>query len=173
MSAQIHKRRVPFEKPPRIRAMLTLSVASEVLALAPMSVDSVFTTRMQLREQTQEFEAWYATIVAGSSSDVVTTVAAGDTVLGIAPAELAVQAYLGKAPFAERLAIRRVFSLDGREVICSEAAPDDFVTSICHAIAARKNELGIASTVECRGWLRAHDSSVPLHAAAAAFWFGE
>jgi len=163
MSAQIHERRVPFEKPPRIRAMLTLSVASEVLARAPASTEAgTFTTRLQLREQTQEFEAWYASIVAGSSSDVVTAVAEGDTVLGIAA-----------PPFADRLAIRRVFSLDGRDVICSAAAPDDFVTAICHAIEARKNELGIASTVTCRDWLRTHDNAVPLHAAAAAFWFGE
>lgn len=162
MSAQIHKRRVPFEKPPRIRAMLTLSVASEVLALAPASADTVFTTRMQLREQTQEFEAWYATIVAGNAREVVSAVASGATVLGIAT-----------PPFAEASAIRRVFSLDDREIICSAAAPDDFVTSICHAIAARKNELGVTPAAECRDWLRAHEGSVPLHAAAAAFWFGE
>ena len=163
MSTQIHKRPPPpFEKPPRIRAMLTLGVASEVLALAPAAPNTLFTTHMQLREQTQEFEAWYATMVAGSASDVLTAVLAGDTVLGIAA-----------PPFADESGIRRVFSLDGREVICSAAAPDDFVTSICQAIALRKNQLGVPSNVEPRDWLRAHDGAIPLHAAAAAFWFGE
>lgn len=142
--------------------MLTLSVASEVLAQAPASTERVFTTRMQLREQTQDFDAWYATIVAGSAGDVVTAVAEGDTVLGIAA-----------PPFADPIAIRRIFSLDGRDVICSAAAPDDFVTSVCRAIEARKHELGILSTVDCDDWLRAHDSTVPLHPSAAAFWFGE
>jgi hypothetical protein len=163
MSTQIHKRPPPpFEKPPRIRAMLTLGVASEVLALAPASTEpGTFTLRMQLREQTQEFEAWYATIVTGSTGDVVTAVAAVNTVLGIAA-----------PPFANPL-IRRVFSLDGREVICSVAAPDDFVTSICRAIEIRKSQLGVPPDVASGDWLRAHDSAVPLHAAAATFWFGE
>jgi hypothetical protein len=162
MSAQIHKRPVPFEKPPRIRAMLTLGVASEVLALAPAAPGQPFTTRMQLREQTQEFEAWYASIVAGSAGDVLAAVAAGDTVLGIAA-----------PPFADAAAVRRVFSLDGRDVICAAAAPDDFVTSICRAIDLRKQQLGVPPGVACDDWLRAHDNAVPLHAAAAAFWFGE
>jgi hypothetical protein len=167
MTAQIHVRRVPFEKPPRIRAMLTLSVASEVLALAPASAEpGTFTTRMQLREQTQEFEAWYATIVAGTTGDIVTAVAAGATVLGIVPPELLVQA-------AERPAIRSLFSFGDRELICSADAPADFVASVCRAVEARKNELGVASTVDCRDWLRQQESSVPLHAAAKAFWFGE
>jgi hypothetical protein len=165
MSAQIHKRRVPFEKPPRIRAMLTLSVASEVLARAPASANG-FATRMQLREQTQEFEAWYATIVAGTTSDVLTTVAAGETVMGIVPTELLAQA-------AEGLALRRLFSFGGRELICAAQTPADCVESVCRAVEDRKNELGIPANVDCREWLRQHESSVPLHAAAQAFWFGE
>jgi hypothetical protein len=163
MSAQIHPRPIPFEKPPRIRAMLTLGVASEVLALAPASTEpGTFTLRMQLREQTQEFEAWYATMVAGNAGEVLAAMAAGNTVLGIAA-----------PPFADPLAIRRLFSLDGQDIICSAAAPDDFVTSICRAIELRKDQLGVPPAVACGDWLRAHDNAVPLHAAAAAFWFGE
>jgi hypothetical protein len=117
---------------------------------------------MQLREQTQEFEAWYATMVAGSAGEVVTAIATGNTVLGIAA-----------PPFADPLAVRRVFSLYGRDVLCSAVAPDDFVTSICRAIEVRKDQLGVPPAVACGDWLRAHDNVVPLHAAAAAFWFGE
>jgi hypothetical protein len=171
MSEQIHERRLPFERPPRIRSMLTLSVASEVLALAPDT--GTFTTQLQMREQTQEFDAWYATIVAGSSTDILTTVAGGTTVLGIAaPPELAVQAFLGEAPFTERLAIRRIFSFGNCEVVCSAGAPEDFVLSACRAIEARKEQLGIASAVDCCDYLRQHESSVPLHPVAEAFWFG-
>jgi len=162
MSAQIHERRIPFERPPRIRAMLTLEVASEVLKLAPESTEpDAFAARMQMREQTQEFDAWYATIVAGSSSEILTAVAAGRTTLGIAsPPELVAQAYRGEGPFTEPIPIRRIFSCGTCEIICAADAPEDFVTSVCKAIDARKGGLGLERS----------DSPVPLHAAAEAFF---
>lgn len=163
MSAQIHERRLPFERPPRIRSMLTLAVASEVLKLAPDSNQS-FTARLQMREQTQEFDAWYATIVAGDSPDIVAAVAAGETVLGIVPAE-----QLRSAP----LDVRRVYSLDAGEIICSAQAPADFVTAVCKAIEDRKSTLGMPANADARNrLLERPDEAVPMHPVAETFWSG-
>jgi hypothetical protein len=157
MSTQIHDRRVPFERPPRIRSMLTLEVASEILDLAPglTEADSPV-AKLQFREQTQDHDAWYATIVAGGD-DAVRAAAENATTLGIiAPRSLSDRAY------ADGLAVRRVFSYRDSDAICSANAPADFVESICRAIEA--------STADCRALLEEHVSPVPLHDAAQHFW---
>jgi len=60
---QMHERRVPFERPPRIRSMLTLEVASEIVARA---ASDALSARIQLRRQAHDDAGgWFATIVSG------------------------------------------------------------------------------------------------------------
>ena len=174
MSTQIHERRIPLEIPPRIRTMLTLSVASEVLRLAPEVIETAaFKMRLQLRNQMLESGAWYATIVSGNPIDVSNAVAAGGPMLGItSPAELVARAYRGEEPFSAPLDIRRVFSFPETVVACSTSAPDDFVAAACAAIVLRRSELGLAADVDLRESLvLAGSRDVPLHPAAEQFWF--
>jgi hypothetical protein len=67
LHGQQHERRVPGERPPRIRSMIALEVASEILARAGSAGN--YATRVQLRQQTQDFKNWFATIVAGETAD--------------------------------------------------------------------------------------------------------
>ena len=174
MSTQIHERRSPLEVPPRIRTMLTLSVASGVLHLAPAATGvASFTTTLQFRNQMLGSAAWSATIVTGVPIDVLQAVAAGGPILGVtAPAEFIARGYRGEAPFSAPLDIRRVFSFPEAELICSAGAPDDFVTAACGAIASRRSELGLAPDADVRdSFARSGGNDVPLHPAAERFWF--
>jgi TRAP-type uncharacterized transport system substrate-binding protein len=66
LTGELHPRRIPLERPPRIRSMLTLEIAAEVLARADAADDpGAFSTRIQLRQQSQARAEWFATIVAG------------------------------------------------------------------------------------------------------------
>jgi hypothetical protein len=65
-NGQMHERRVPFERPPRIRSMLVLEIASEIVARAAPGSTQV---HVRLRQQTQDVERWFATIAAGSTQD--------------------------------------------------------------------------------------------------------
>jgi TRAP-type uncharacterized transport system substrate-binding protein len=66
-TGRLHELR--FERPPRIRSMITLEVASEILARAQATSAGAFATRIQLRQQTQDFEEWFATIVSGQGAE--------------------------------------------------------------------------------------------------------
>jgi len=72
---QVHPRPHPVERPPRIRSMLTLEVASEILVRAEGVAPGAFATRIQLRMQTGDFGDWFATIVAGDTTDGTADVA--------------------------------------------------------------------------------------------------
>lgn len=65
---QQHPRPVPVEPPPRIRSMLTLEVASEILERAAASAPGAFATRIGMRQQTQDFGDWFVTIAAGDAA---------------------------------------------------------------------------------------------------------
>jgi hypothetical protein len=48
--------------------MLTLEVASEILARASAHAPGAFATRIGMRQQTQDFGAWFVTIAAGEGA---------------------------------------------------------------------------------------------------------
>lgn len=69
LRGQIHPRAEKPERPPRIRSMLTLEVASEILARADVSAPGAYATRLRLRQQTQDGDAWTAMIAAADRPD--------------------------------------------------------------------------------------------------------
>ncbi|HEV8022890.1 MAG TPA: TAXI family TRAP transporter solute-binding subunit [Candidatus Lustribacter sp.] len=78
LRGQIQPRQEKPERPPRIRSMLTLEVASEILARAGVSAPGAYATRIRLRQQTQDGDTWFATIAAADRPDPEATV----TVIG-------------------------------------------------------------------------------------------
>lgn len=63
------------ERPPRIRSMVTLEVASEILARARALDSPAFTTQVRLRQQTADVADWFATIVTGDDRDSLAALA--------------------------------------------------------------------------------------------------
>jgi hypothetical protein len=123
LRGQQQERRVPGERPPRIRSMLTLEVASEILARAENNAPGAFATRIRLRQQTQDFDAWFATIVADAdaigSSDVA-IVGAG-------------------SPLSRSL--RRIGSIAGCDIVVRSGLADDVILAVRGAMEARRSEL--------------------------------
>ena len=70
---RLHELRL--ERPPRIRSMVTLEIASEILARAPQLDASAFTTQLRLRQQTADVADWFATIVTGDDSESLAALA--------------------------------------------------------------------------------------------------
>jgi len=114
-SGQIHPRRVPFERPPRIRSMLTLEIASEIVARADVVAAGGFATRVQLRQQTQDFERWFATIVSAPSRESLASVAGGRADLAIVG--------------------------PGCELVYGEDAPADVLAAIRAVVETRKDQI--------------------------------
>ncbi len=129
---QIHPRREPPERPPRIRSMLTLEIASEVLARAESVATDAFSTRIQLRQQTQDFDVWFATILAGEPQASLAAVAEGR-------ADLAIVA----KPFAPGLPVRSIAALGDCELVCRSETPADIVAAFRSAAEARKVQLDV------------------------------
>lgn len=120
---QIHPRREPPERPPRIRSMLTLEIASEVLARAGSTAPGAFATCIRLRQQTQDFKAWFATIVAGETADSLAALAEGRADLAIID-----------APLPATPALHSVGTLDECELMCRADAPADLVAAFRAAV---------------------------------------
>jgi len=131
---QIHPRREPPERPPRIRSMLTLEIASEVLARAESAATDAFSTRIQMRQQTQDFDVWFATILAGEPQTSLTAVAEGR-------ADLAIVA----KPFASALPLRSIAGVGDFELVCRSETPADIVAAFSAAAEARKLQLDVLS----------------------------
>ncbi len=129
---QIHPRREPPERPPRIRSMLTLEIASEILARAESVATDAFSTRIQLRQQTQDFDVWFATILAGEPQASLAAVAEGR-------ADLAIVA----KPFASALPVRSIATLGDCELVCRSETPADIVAAFRAAAEARKAQLDV------------------------------
>jgi hypothetical protein len=121
LRGQVHERRVPGERPPRIRSMLTLEVASEILARADARAPGAYATRIRLRQQTQDFDAWFATIVAGEAADARAAVAEGRADVAIVEQ--------GSAP-----ALKRIGSLAGNDVVGRTDLPADVAAALSSAI---------------------------------------
>jgi TRAP-type uncharacterized transport system substrate-binding protein len=136
-TAQIHKRCEPPERPPRIRTMLTLQVASEVLARAVNDAPGAFDTRIQLRRQTDEFDEWFATIVAGNATESLAAVAEGR-------ANLAIVTRADQA--ANALPVHSIVTSDDLELICRDDTPADIVTAFRDAFEHRKHEIRQTAT---------------------------
>jgi hypothetical protein len=122
-NGQIHARREPPERPPRIRSMLTLEIASEVLARSQSVAPDAFATCIQLRQQTADFKAWFATIVAGETNEALAEIAAER-------ADVA----LVNSPWTPAPGLRSIASLDGCELICRAEAPAELVAAFCAAV---------------------------------------
>jgi TRAP-type uncharacterized transport system substrate-binding protein len=127
LRGQVQARRVPGEHPPRIRSMLTLEVASEILARAEGRTPGAYATRIRLRQQTQDVHAWFATIVAGEAADARAAVGEGraDVVI-VEP---------GSAP-----ELKRIGTLAGCDVAGRTDLPADVAAAFSGAIAARRGE---------------------------------
>jgi TRAP-type uncharacterized transport system substrate-binding protein len=123
-NGQIHPRREPPERPPRIRSMLTLEIASEVLARADSAAPGAFATRIQLRQQTQDFKAWFATIVAGEAAESLAALAEGRADVAIV-----------SSPWPSTPALRTIVTLDDCELVCRTDAPAGLVAAFCAALA--------------------------------------
>lgn len=117
---QLHAPRM--ERPPRIRSMITLEVASEILARSNASGPETCSTRIQLRQQTQDFDEWFATIVSGAGPAPLTDVAEGR-------ADLAIVASADVAAFATHVPLRSIATIDGCELVCRADAPADVVAA--------------------------------------------
>lgn len=122
-NGQIHPRREPPERPPRIRSMLTLEIASEVLTRAETVAPGAFATCIQLRQQTQDFTAWFATIVAGESGEALAAVAEGRADVAIV-----------SSPWPSTPALRSIAALEDCELVCRAGAPADLVAAFCAAV---------------------------------------
>lgn len=120
MSPQLHTSRL--ERPPRIRSMLTLEVASEIVARAAASAPDAFATCIQLRQQTQDFEAWFATIVSGDSRAALGAVADGR-------ADLAVVGPFDLAAWTAAPALQSIGTLDDCDLVCRADTPGDVVAA--------------------------------------------
>lgn len=119
-TSQIHPRCEPPERPPRIRSMLTLQIASEVLARATGNAPGAYATLIQMRRQTDEFDDWFATMEAGDPQTSLTAVAEGRTTLAIVTA-----ADLK----ATTLPVRRIATLDGCDLVCHVDTAADVVAA--------------------------------------------
>jgi TRAP-type uncharacterized transport system substrate-binding protein len=131
---QIHPRREPPERPPRIRSMLTLEIASEVLARAESAAADAFSTRIQMRQQTQDFDVWFATILAGEPQASLAAVAQGR-------ADLAIVA----APLNSALPVRSVAKVGDFELVCRSETPADMIAAFKAAAETRKIQLDVLS----------------------------
>jgi TRAP-type uncharacterized transport system substrate-binding protein len=69
LRGQIQPRQDKPERPPRIRSMLTLEVASEILARTDIAVPGAYATHIRLRQQTQDGDTWTAMIAAAERPD--------------------------------------------------------------------------------------------------------
>ena len=128
---QIHPRREPPERPPRIRSMLTLEIASEVLARAESVAPDAFATRIQLRQQTQDFDIWFATIVTGDTPASLAAVAEGK-------ADLAIVA----SPFATTLPVRSIAAAGDCDLVCRSETPAEMVAAFSAALQRRATQIG-------------------------------
>jgi hypothetical protein len=117
---QLHAPRM--ERPPRIRSMITLEIASEILARSAAVGPETFATRIQLRQQTQDFDEWFATIVSGDGRQSLTDVAEGR-------ADLAIVAPADVAAFAADLPVQCIASVDDCALVCSAGAPADVIAA--------------------------------------------
>ena len=122
-NGQIHPRREPPERPPRIRSMLTLEIASEVLARSEGVAPDAFATCIQLRQQTADFKAWFATIVADQTDEALAAVVEGR-------ANVAIVSSPGTPPPA----LRSIATVDDCELMCRTDAPADLVAAFCGAV---------------------------------------
>ena len=127
LRGQLHERRLPGERPPRIRTMLTLEVASEILARADVATPNAYATKIQLRQQTQDLESWFATIVAGDAAGAGAAIAAGRADVAIVPA--------GSTP-----SLAGIDRIGECEVVGRAGLPADVVAAVTRAIAARRSE---------------------------------
>jgi len=125
---RLHELRV--ERPPRIRSMLTLEIASEILARAEGAGAGAFTTRVRLRQQAQGGEQWFATIVSGPAGESFATLTEGQ-------ADLAIVSRGSSVP----MSLRTIFTLDDYQLVCRTDAPPDVVTAICSAAEARRDRI--------------------------------
>ena len=130
--SQIHPRCEPPERPPRIRSMLTLQIASEVLARAKGGTPGAFATLIQMRRQTEDFDAWFATMEAGDPQASLAAVAEGRTTLAIVTA-----ADLQ----ATTLPVRSIATLDGCELVCHVDASADVVAAFRESANESKETL--------------------------------
>jgi hypothetical protein len=131
MTTQIHKPR--FERPPRIRSMITLEIASELLARATSDAPGAYETRIDVRQQSDS-EVWFAAIVSGDAPKALAAVAAGRADLAIvAPADLA----------SCTLPVRSIFTFRDCELVCRADAPADVIAAFRQAAETR-----LASTSE-------------------------
>jgi TRAP-type uncharacterized transport system substrate-binding protein len=128
LHGQLHERRVPGERPPRIRSMLTLEVASEILLRAGATTPNAYATKLRLRQQTQDFDTWFATIVAGEAAGAGAAVAAGRADVAIVPA--------GSMP-----SLARIDGFGDCDVVGRAGLPPDVAAAVSRAIAARRTEL--------------------------------
>ena len=131
-AGQIHPRRDPPERPPRIRSMLTLEIASEVLARTESVATDAFATRIQLRQQTQDFDVWFATILAGETLTALAAVAEGRADLAIVAKHV-----------TSALPVRSIATLGDCELVCRAEAPAGIVAAFRAAAEARKSQLDV------------------------------
>lgn len=131
-ASQIHPRCEPPERPPRIRTMLTLQVASEVLARAVNDAPGAFDTRIQLRRQTDDFDEWFATIVSGDPAKALGAVAEGRADLAIVPPGTIV---------ANSWLVHTIAASGENELVCRDDTPADIVAAYRSAFEARQNEI--------------------------------
>jgi TRAP-type uncharacterized transport system substrate-binding protein len=130
---QQHPRSDTSERPPRIRSMITLEIASEILARSDAATPDAFTTRLQLRQQTTDFDEWFATIVSGETDDALARVADGRATLAIVG-----------TPWKSAPPLRSIVTLSDCELVCREDAPADVVDAFRKAAETRRNEIGKA-----------------------------
>jgi TRAP-type uncharacterized transport system substrate-binding protein len=126
---QQHPRPVPVEPPPRIRSMLTLEVASEILERSAGTAPGAFATRIGMRQQTQDFGDWFATIVAGDPDASRAAVAAGQADLAVVPVADA---------GADGLGLRSIATLGENELVVRPDMPADVVAAFQRAAEARR-----------------------------------
>lgn len=79
-SGRMHELRQ--ERPPRIRSMITLEVASEILERAGAAGPDAYATTVQMRQQAQEDTShWFATILTGPHAAVDVAAGRGDVAI--------------------------------------------------------------------------------------------
>ena len=117
---QLHAPRM--ERPPRIRSMITLEIASEIIARATPQAPDAFATRIQLRQQTADFDEWFATIVCGDGRASLTAVAERRAHLAIVgPGDV--------DAFATTLPVQRIATVDGSDLVCHADTPPDVIAA--------------------------------------------
>jgi len=127
-SGQIHQRKIPYERPPRIRSMVTLEIASEVLDRASADAPDAYATRVQLRQQTQDFETWFATIVSGDDGNALAALADGRADLAVVAAEASATSAHG---------LQTIVALDGVRLVARTDARSEVIAAVRAATGAR------------------------------------